>query len=318
MTATETPPVVLDRNAERAVLPEFSIADDTVSSLPEIEKTSRLKSRRSKIVILLFGLLGLALFSQIVGVVRHDQRQRHLAYEFGLAAEQVPLGGADLLLQIPRIGVNEIVANGASSTELRGGPGRVVGTADLDDGGNVVVLGRSTRSGAPFAALDQMVVGDAVVVRSRSGMTRAYTVALVETLDDSEAVPLRGRGDQITLVTSAATPLPRARTMVVASADQPLATVTEGLAAPDAAESEELIRYVPLRIDALDERSQSAVGAFAAVMIVLLAAWAFVRATASLRRSYSATVVRMVSVPLIGLVALLLVVLCDGMFPSTF
>lgn len=338
MTLTDT------RDLQQRVapeLPDFRIETPAAVQPAPASLTERLRSRRKALLTGAVALVAFVVLTQLFGTIRHDQRQRHLAHEFTTASADIQPGEAQFVLQIPRIGINEIVVSGASSTELRGGPGHVIGTADIDDGGNVVVLGRSVRSGAPFGSLDTLVVGDAIVVGGRGGQTRAYTVSVVEEIEDSLAVPLRGRGDQLTLVASAGDLLPRRRTMVVATADQPLpVAVTPAAAADDAVDSaaaagvapdtapteasssdpgqNAAIGYVPLKIDALDERSTPMLSTLGGLLLCAAALWALVRSASVLAQTYSRRTIGALCVPLAGLVVVVLVVLVDGIFPSTF
>ena len=83
----------------------------------------------------------------------------------------VDLGGALAVLRIPRLGEwNDeppVVVEGVRVADLKTGPGHMPGTALPGQLGNVVVSGHRTTYGAPFARLDELRVGDAVVVETR-------------------------------------------------------------------------------------------------------------------------------------------------------
>jgi sortase A len=72
-------------------------------------------------------------------------------------------------LEIPRLGVRRTVLAGASGSSLAFGPGHVDGTAVPNGRGNSVVAGHRD---SWFAFLEQLRVGDEVVVTTREGVRR--------------------------------------------------------------------------------------------------------------------------------------------------
>jgi sortase A len=85
------------------------------------------------------------------------------------APPAVELGSGVAVLHAPRLGDdwNPVVVEGTSVRALKKGPGRMVGTARPGELGNLVVSGHRTTYGAPFADLDRLRPGDAVVVETR-------------------------------------------------------------------------------------------------------------------------------------------------------
>ncbi|MCW2778999.1 MAG: sortase family protein [Frankiales bacterium] len=81
----------------------------------------------------------------------------------------VPLGQGLAVLRIPRLGRSyaKVVLEGVGVPDLKRGPGHYPGTALPGAVGNVVVSGHRTTYGAPFADLDRLVPGDAVVLETR-------------------------------------------------------------------------------------------------------------------------------------------------------
>lgn len=84
----------------------------------------------------------------------------------------VELGDGIAVLRIPRLGEGwnaepPIVVEGTSVADLKKGPGRMVETARPGEVGNTVFSGHRTTYGAPFADLDRLQPGDAVVVETR-------------------------------------------------------------------------------------------------------------------------------------------------------
>lgn len=67
-------------------------------------------------------------------------------------------------LDVPRLGLDMVVVNGTDSDTLKKGPGRDPRTAMPGEGELVYVAGHRTTFGAPFAHIDRLVRGDAVVL----------------------------------------------------------------------------------------------------------------------------------------------------------
>ena len=80
------------------------------------------------------------------------------------------LGSGFAVLRIPRLGDwNDdppVVVEGVRVADLKKGPGHIPGTAMPGQVGNLVVSGHRTTYGAPFERLDELRVGDAVVVET--------------------------------------------------------------------------------------------------------------------------------------------------------
>jgi len=288
--------------------PSFTI-ETPVAPPPEPRDHGEMLRRRRRVVVLCaVAILGVAVLQQIIGLVMADQRQRHLAHEVGTPDGKITPGEAVFVLQIPQIGVNDVVAEGASSTELRGGPGRVIGSAQLIDGGNVVVLGRSTRFGAPFARLNELRPGSVIVAQARGGgLTRSYSVAMVKEVPEDSDRPLRPGADRLTLVTSEPGVLPAKHLVVVAEPD-----------APPPTGGGEPTRGAVLAAAALDERSTSAIGLALALLLLGLAGLGAVVGVRRLNESYSKFAVAEAVLPIVMLLVIVSIVLFDSILPATF
>jgi LPXTG-site transpeptidase (sortase) family protein len=210
-----SPPHVVDlRDTATEPLDGRAGNDGQVETTQDAQPRTR---RRWIIVLLLLALVAAFFVERRVGEIAHDSRQRHLAYEFGQPVPQVPAGGAMMNLQIPAIGLNEIVAEGASASALRSGPGHVQGTADIGGRGNAVILGRRERYGGPFSKLDTLHKGDQIAVQNRQSQVRLYKVVSVALVPNSSARPVEPtRRERLTLVTSDAGFFPHRRVVVVA------------------------------------------------------------------------------------------------------
>jgi sortase A len=85
------------------------------------------------------------------------------------------LGGGIALIKIPKIGVDKVVVEGVEVEHLKKGPGHYPETAMPGQLGNMVISGHRTTYGAPFYRLDEVKVGDEIVVVDAVG-TYKYLV----------------------------------------------------------------------------------------------------------------------------------------------
>jgi sortase A len=86
------------------------------------------------------------------------------------AARPVPdLGKGVARLEIPRIGVNRIVVEGATAGDLTKGPGHFPETPLPGQLGNAAIAGHRTTHLAPFFSLEKMQQGDEIIVTTLNG-----------------------------------------------------------------------------------------------------------------------------------------------------
>ena len=89
----------------------------------------------------------------------------------GAKPVRLALGEGVAIIWIPRVGMVDkkakIVVEGVGQEDLKRGPGHYPGTALQGEVGNVVISGHRTTYGAPFNRLDEVRVGDAVVLEGR-------------------------------------------------------------------------------------------------------------------------------------------------------
>jgi sortase A len=83
-------------------------------------------------------------------------------------------GDAYARMRIPRLGEDWewIVVQGVDVLDLRRGPGHYLDTADPGEIGNFAVAGHRATYGEPFAYLDQVQIGDEILVDYRTGQYR--------------------------------------------------------------------------------------------------------------------------------------------------
>ncbi len=136
-------------------------------------------------------------------------------------------------LEVPRLGVDQLVLAGASGRTLAFGPGHLSGTALPGAFGNAVISGhRDTH----FAYLRRLRVGDRIVVERRDGRRRSYAVEGSRVVDRTEVAIAADTPDtRLTLVTcypfDAVRPGGPLRYVVVARADQAEDRYTGGTSA---------------------------------------------------------------------------------------
>lgn len=105
-----------------------------------------------------------------------DKQQKGLASDLqaqwasAVVAEEKPnLGQGVALIKIPKIGLDAVVVEGVGVEDLKKGPGHYPGTAMPGQIGNMVISGHRTTYGAPFNRLDELKLGDEILVYDASG-----------------------------------------------------------------------------------------------------------------------------------------------------
>jgi sortase A len=114
-----------------------------------------------------------------------------------------PTGDALARIQIPKIGLDDIVVNGIGVDDLRKGPGHYPFTPLPGQRGDSAIAGHRTTYGAPFGNLDQLSNGDEVLLRTVQGFFtyRVYAQLVVDPTDVSVLDPDPSRPATITLTT---------------------------------------------------------------------------------------------------------------------
>ena len=121
----------------------------------------------------------------------------------GGAADSRPWSWADTMplarLRQPRLGIDQIVLEGASGRVLAFGPGHIPGSAPPGEAGNVVISGhRDTH----FRWLAQVQSGDELMLQTDDGRNLLYRVAQTSVHHESDIGLLDPlEGDQLRLLT---------------------------------------------------------------------------------------------------------------------
>jgi sortase A len=179
-------------------------------------------------------------FTSVEAFHAQHRLAEQLAGSAGLAAlnGKTPFEGqAVAILDIPSLGIRQVVIEGTSSQDLEAGPGLLIGSAPPGTGGDVVIAGRRTTYGSPFARLDQLRAGDTIVVTGALGKF-TYTVAASRIVSPGSQLPAGPtRAARLTLVTSS--PAVTASSLLIVTADlvgKPVASVPVNHAALPPAE----------------------------------------------------------------------------------
>ena len=114
----------------------------------------------------------------------------------GVVPDGTPLG----IVEIPRLGVEQVFVEGSASEQTIGGPGLKPDSVLPGQTGVSVLVGRRATFGAPFRHLDQLQPGDRILVTTGQGRF-TYVVDLVRT-SDAPATKIEQVPARLTLVTS--------------------------------------------------------------------------------------------------------------------
>ncbi|PWC04315.1 sortase [Agromyces badenianii] len=115
--------------------------------------------------------------------------------------QMVPLGTAVALLQIPAVGVSEVVAEGTTAEVLRSGAGHRRDSVMPGQAGTSVIMGRQTAYGGPFGSLNRLEPGDEITVTTGQG-THVYQVLGLRRAGDPMPEPLRPKHGRLELITA--------------------------------------------------------------------------------------------------------------------
>ncbi len=193
-------------------------ADETQPSRPAAPTEG--PPRPSALVI----VLAFVLFASVVvaflgvfafglsGLQEHRSQQQLYARFRGLLAPAslvapstggvIPADTPVALLNAPAAGIHDVVVvEGTSSGDLLQGPGHLADTPLPGQGGEAVLVGKSTTAGAPFADLARLRKGDLLTVRTGQGLFRFTVEGLLAPSTHQPAI--RANRGRLVLVTSA-------------------------------------------------------------------------------------------------------------------
>ncbi len=170
-------------------------------------------------LVLVF-VLTFTLFAQLVVVsaLQHSASQGRAfdAFRAKLANGTAPIGPADqngralslgtpvAYLEIPSIGVKQVVGEGTTSSVLFDGPGHRRDTPLPGQIGTSVVFGRRAAFGGPFSQISELAKGAAITVTTGQGKF-SFTVIGVRYEGQPAPAPLGAGKGRLNLVTAAGT-----------------------------------------------------------------------------------------------------------------
>jgi sortase A len=169
-----------DKGSETAAKPRRPKKLAATPAIPLSRADQLLRASLSMLAAIMFGfLVNLAGLSSLQHIVAQQELRASFAEQ--LAAGIAPVSEGDynnvLLndgdpvarLQIPAIGVDEIVAEGTSSGVLTTGLGHRRDTILPGQAGVSVIMGRAAAYGGPFSKLQKLVAGDTITVLTGQG-----------------------------------------------------------------------------------------------------------------------------------------------------
>ncbi len=120
-------------------------------------------------------------------------------------------------IEIPAIGVDKIVVEGVSRSDLKKGPGHYPETPLPGQKGNAAIAGHRTTYGAPFHRVDELEPGDEIIVETVQGRFR-YLVREQRIVEPTQVEVLADTGRNM-LTLTACHPKYSARERIVIIAD---------------------------------------------------------------------------------------------------
>lgn len=118
----------------------------------------------------------------------------------------IPAGDPVALLEVPSVGVSQVVIEGTAGAQLRNGPGHLAGSVLPGQLGTSVIFGRSITYGGPFGDLTSLHPGDSLQVTTGQGRFD-YRVEDVRSGGDPQPPALKPDQSRLLLVTTDASGL---------------------------------------------------------------------------------------------------------------
>jgi sortase A len=158
---------------------------------------------RSFVAVLAALLFGFAINLMVFSHIQHavSQQQLENTFKAELAAGTAPVsegtfdkvllsnGAPVAVLDIPSIGVHEVIVEGSSSDALKSGPGHRRDTVLPGQAGLSVIMGRAAAYGGPFSKIQQLAPGDTFSVRTGQGEQIFEVIGVRYAGDPSPAAP---------------------------------------------------------------------------------------------------------------------------------
>lgn len=185
-------------------------------ALPHL--SPRLELVRGMVIVVAALAIGLVLHLTIVSRLQHNaaQQRQFDRFRVELASGTAPIGpvgderqldaGTPVArMEIPSIGVDEVVGEGTTASALFDGPGHRRDTALPGQVGVSIVMGRRAAYGGPFSRIDELASGDVITVTTGQG-TFEYNVSGVRREGDPLPSPVAAGASRLTLITASGAP----------------------------------------------------------------------------------------------------------------
>ena len=128
-------------------------------------------------------------------------QQRMQVTTFDARTAPVP-SGAIGMIQIPGLGVSQVVVQGSTTGDLQQGPGHLEGTPLPGEFGNAVIVGHRRLYGAPFSGLPGLHPGDPIVAITGQGRFVYHVQKVVVIRPGESDVVSPALDSRLSLVTS--------------------------------------------------------------------------------------------------------------------
>jgi LPXTG-site transpeptidase (sortase) family protein len=147
---------------------------------------------RSALIIVAALLFAFAANLMVLSHLQHAVSQQQLVdtYRAQLAAGTAPVsegafddtlladGAPVAIIEIPSIGVREVVVEGSSSADTKSGPGHRRDTVLPGQAGVSVVMGRAASYGGPFSRIQELAPGQAFTVLTGQGLQKFEVIGV--------------------------------------------------------------------------------------------------------------------------------------------
>lgn len=174
---------------------------------------------RGGLIVLSALLLALALNVMVVGQVRHLVAQQQLSDTFRdqLAEGTAPVAEGDFndilladgapvgIIDIPRLGIREVIVEGTDSGTTQLGPGHRRDTSLPGQAGESVIMGRAAGFGGAFGRIQELAPGDEFTIITGQGEHRFEVIGL-RYAGDASPPRLRAGEGRVILTTARGVP----------------------------------------------------------------------------------------------------------------
>jgi len=183
-----------------------------IAGIPALDARSQML--RVSLVVVIILLSGFLLSISIVGAMQQRAAQQNAfdAFRAELAQGVAPTGPINqdnrviragtpmAYLEIPSIGVRQVVFEGTSSSVMMNGPGHRMDTVFPGQAGTSIIMGRRAAFGGPFSRLVNIKVGDPIYIATGQGEFE-YSVIAVRSEGDPVPPKIESGKSRIQLVT---------------------------------------------------------------------------------------------------------------------